>query len=162
MELGRRLGLDIEGVGLPGHFVVRVNSTAKKGELVDVFEGGEVVSEAAARAIVVSANSGRFDEEFLKAQPKKEIIKRMLRNLLNLAREDEDVQAMLRYVETMIAIDEDLLQERWLRAVLRYQTGRISEAMADADFLLEKSPEGFDLRRIHEFRDYLETVKQSE
>ncbi|EDL56465.1 transglutaminase family protein [Gimesia maris] len=162
MELGSKLGLDIEGVGLPGHFVVRVNSTAEKGELVDVFERGEVVSEDAARAIIVSANSGRFDEEFLKAQPKKEIIKRMLRNLLNLARDDEDVQAMLRYVETMIAIDEDLLQERWLRAVLRYQTGRITEAMADADFLLEKSPEGFDLRRIQEFRDYLETVKSTE
>ena len=86
----------------------------------------------------------------------------MLRNLLNLARDDEDVQAMLRYVETMIAIDEDLLQERWLRAVLRYQTGRITEAIADADFLLEKSPEGFDLRRIQEFRDYLETVKSTE
>ena len=69
---------------------------------------------------------------------------------------------MLRYVETMIAIDDELLQERWLRAVLRYQTGRITEAMADADYLLEKSPEGFDLRRIHEFRNYLETVKQPE
>ncbi|WP_417383974.1 transglutaminase family protein [Gimesia sp.] len=162
MELGRRLGLDIEGVGLPGHFVVRVNSTAEKGELVDVFEGGEIINEEEARAMIVSANSGRFDEEFLKAQPKKEIIKRMLRNLLNLARDDEDMQSMLRYVETMIAIDEDLMQERWLRAVLRYQTGRIAEAKTDADYLLEKSPEGFDLRRIHEFRNFLETVKPSE
>ena len=41
MEMGRRLGLDIEGVGLPGHFVVRVNSTDEKGQLIDVFEGGK-------------------------------------------------------------------------------------------------------------------------
>jgi len=162
MELGRRLGLDIDGVGLPGHFVVRVNSTAEAGELVDVFEGGEILSDEAAKVMILSANGGRFDGEFLKAQPKKEIIKRMLRNLLNIARDDEDVQSMLRYVETMIAIDEELLQERWLRAVLRYQTGRISEAIADADFLLERSPEGFDLKRIHEFRNYLETVQQPE
>ena len=162
MELGRRLGLDVDGVGLPGHFVVRVNSTAEAGELVDVFEGGEILSDEAAKVMILSANGGRFDGEFLKAQPKKEIIKRMLRNLLNIARDDEDVQSMLRYVETMIAIDEELLQERWLRAVLRYQTGRISEAIADADFLLERSPEGFDLKRIHEFRNYLETVQQPE
>ncbi|WP_339727718.1 transglutaminase family protein [uncultured Gimesia sp.] len=162
MEMGRRLGLNIEGVGLPGHFVVRVNSTAEKGELIDVFEAGATVSDAAAKVMIVSANSGRFDETFLEAQPKREIIKRMLRNLLNLARDSEDIQSMLRYVETMIAIDDELLQERWLRAVLRYQTGRVTEAMADADYLLEKSPEGFDLRRIQEFRDYLETVKQSE
>ncbi|WP_298866227.1 transglutaminase family protein [uncultured Gimesia sp.] len=160
MEMGRRLGLDIEGVGLPGHFVVRVNSTDEKGQLIDVFEGGKTLSDEAARVIILSANGGRVDEEFLKAQPKKEIIKRMLRNLLNLARDSEDVKSMLRYVETMIAIDEELLQERWLRAVLRYQTGRITEAMVDADYLLEKSPEGFDLRRIQEFRTYLETVKQ--
>ena len=104
---------------------------------------------------------GRVDEAFLKAQPKKEIIKRMLRNLLNISRGTvKTSNAMLRYVETMIAIDEELLQERWLRAVLRYQTGRITEAIVDADYLLEKSPEGFDLRRIQEFRTYLETVKQ--
>jgi len=162
MEMGRRLGLDIEGVGLPGHFVVRVNSTDEKGQLIDVFEGGETLSDEAARAIILSANGGQVDEEFLKAQPKKEIIKRMLRNLLNLARDGEDVQSMLRYIETMIAIDEDLLQERWLRAVLRYQTGRIMEAIVDADYLLDKSPEGFDLRRIQEFRSYLETVKKPE
>ncbi|MDF1742440.1 MAG: transglutaminase family protein [Gimesia sp.] len=160
MEMGRRLGLDIEGVGLPGHFVVRVNSTDEKGQLIDVFEGGKTLSDEAARVIILSANGGRVDEEFLKAQPKKEIIKRMLRNLLNLARDSEDIKSMLRYVETMIAIDEELLQERWLRAVLRYQTGRITEAIVDADYLLEKSPEGFDLRRIQEFRTYLETVKQ--
>ncbi|MEQ8853966.1 transglutaminase family protein [Gimesia sp.] len=160
MELGRRLGLDIDGVGLPGHFVVRVNSISEKGELVDVFEGGEPLSDEAAKVMILTANGGRFDAEFLKAQPKREIIQRMLRNLLNLARDDEDVQAMLRYVETMIAIDEELLQERWLRAVLRYQTGRIAEAIADTDYLLEKSPEGFDLRRIHEFRNYLDTMQQ--
>ncbi|WP_299467612.1 tetratricopeptide repeat protein [uncultured Gimesia sp.] len=162
MEMGRRLGLDIEGVGLPGHFVVRVNSTAEKGQLIDVFEGGETLSDEAAKVIIVAANSGQLDEEFLKAQPKKEIIKRMLRNLLNLARDSEDIQSMLRYVEAMISLDEELLQERWLRAVLRYQTGRITEAMADADYLLEKSPEGFDLKRIREFRTFLETVRQSE
>ncbi|KAA0138940.1 tetratricopeptide repeat protein [Gimesia chilikensis] len=160
MELGRRLGLDIDGVGLPGHFVVRVNSISEKGELVDVFEGGEPLSDEAAKVMILTANGGRFDAEFLKSQPKREIIQRMLRNLLNLARDDEDVQAMLRYVETMIAIDEELLQERWLRAVLRYQTGRIAEAIADTDYLLEKSPEGFDLRRIHEFRNYLDTMQQ--
>src|SRR5262249_24761833 len=44
LELGRRLGLKIEGVGLPGHFVVR--HVPKKGEpqLIDVYEGGKPLS----------------------------------------------------------------------------------------------------------------------
>ena len=65
MELGRRLGLDIDGVGLPGHFVVRVNSISEKGELVDVFEGGEPLSDEAAKVMILTANGGRFDAEFL-------------------------------------------------------------------------------------------------
>lgn len=162
MEMGRRLGINIEGVGLPGHFVVRVDSQEEKTQLIDVFEGGKKLSDEAAKIMILNANQGQFDAEFLKAQTKKDIIKRMLRNLLNLARDREDIPSMLRYVETMIAIDDDLLQERWLRAVLRYQTGRITEAIVDADYLLEKSPEGFDLRRIHEFRSFLTTVKQPE
>src|SRR5207248_6200527 len=46
IELGRRLGLKIEGVGLPGHFVVR--HVPKKGEpqLIDVYEGGKHLGRA--------------------------------------------------------------------------------------------------------------------
>src|SRR5207302_11115694 len=48
LELGKRLGLKIEGVGLPGHFVVR--HVPKKGEpqLIDVYEGAKPLSRAEA------------------------------------------------------------------------------------------------------------------
>jgi regulator of sirC expression with transglutaminase-like and TPR domain len=40
MELGRRAGLEVEGIGLPGHFIVRVRAESARGEetrLVDPF-----------------------------------------------------------------------------------------------------------------------------
>ncbi|MFT5127313.1 MAG: serine protease Do, partial [Rhodothermales bacterium] len=37
LELGRRLGLSIEGVGLPGHFVVRALPADGESQLIDVF-----------------------------------------------------------------------------------------------------------------------------
>ena len=40
MELGGRLGLDIRGVGLPGHFVVKHVPGEGDEQLIDVFERG--------------------------------------------------------------------------------------------------------------------------
>src|SRR5205823_9346815 len=43
MAVGRRAGLTVEGVGLPGHFVARV-STGEGDVLVDPFHGGAVLT----------------------------------------------------------------------------------------------------------------------
>jgi len=44
MELGRRLGLKLVGVGLPGHFVVRHLPAQGEPQLLDVYEGGKAMS----------------------------------------------------------------------------------------------------------------------
>jgi regulator of sirC expression with transglutaminase-like and TPR domain len=54
MEVGRRVGLRIEGVGLPGHFVVRAHAAASS-ILVDPFHGGQVLTEADAADVVAHA-----------------------------------------------------------------------------------------------------------
>ena len=45
LEIGRRLGLPFEGVGMPGHFLVRYRH-ATTPVLIDPFAGGSIVSEA--------------------------------------------------------------------------------------------------------------------
>jgi regulator of sirC expression with transglutaminase-like and TPR domain len=40
MELAKRLGVRVEGVGLPGHFVLRHTPAKGTSTLIDVFEGG--------------------------------------------------------------------------------------------------------------------------
>src|SRR5687768_12067463 len=49
MEVGRRLGLPFEGVGMPGHFLVRYRHSATP-LLVDPFAGGTIVGEAECQA----------------------------------------------------------------------------------------------------------------
>ncbi|MFL5343064.1 MAG: transglutaminase family protein, partial [Gemmataceae bacterium] len=44
MELARRVGLSTEGVGLPGHFVVRFLPAKGEPQLIDVFDGGKALS----------------------------------------------------------------------------------------------------------------------
>ena len=76
----------------------------------------------------------------------------MLHNLYGLAERDREQAAMLRYVEAMLAVNPELVAERGLRSVLRFQTGRHKAALADLDWFLENKPEGIDLDRIREMR----------
>jgi len=80
----------------------------------------------------------------------------MLSNLLNAARDSGDVEAMLRYVETMVSLNPDNAEFRWFRAVLRYQTDRNAEALKDTGWLLEKRPAEVDLDQVRSLHRVLE------
>ena len=46
MAVGRRVGLEVHGVGLPGHFIVKIVSEADE-FFVDSFHGGRRLSSTA-------------------------------------------------------------------------------------------------------------------
>jgi regulator of sirC expression with transglutaminase-like and TPR domain len=160
MEVARRLGLKVEGVGLPGHFVVRHVPAKGDATLIDVFEGGAAMSrdEAARR---VQAFTGRpLQEEDLQPAAKKAILVRMLHNLLGLARDDRDVAAMLRYLDAVLTITPDGADERWARAVLRYQTGQRQGVLEDTDWVLKHHPKGLEPERVLELRRLAERMEK--
>jgi regulator of sirC expression with transglutaminase-like and TPR domain len=159
MELGRRLDLKIEGVGLPGHFVVRHVPAEGKPQLIDVFEGAKAMSRREAETLALASAGRPLTEDDLKAADERAIVVRMLGNLLGVAQEKDDKEAMLRYLEAIVAVRPDAAQERGLRAILRQQTGRRAAALADLDWFLEHQPPGIDLDRIREMREYFERDK---
>ncbi len=153
MELGRRIGLHLVGVGLPGHFVVK---TAAGGQLIDVYDGGKALSREEAAKKVKDITGQPLREEHLASTEKRAIIVRMLRNLMNLARNDRDAAGMLRYVEAILAVLPDDAEDRWARAQLRFHLGQREAAIADVEWLLEKKPDGIDLERVRELRRLLD------
>lgn len=155
MELGRRLGLKMVGVPLPGHFMVRHEPAKGEPQLIDVYDGGKLMSkeEADVRVRAITGRPAR-DEEF-QAADKRTILVRMLHNLLGLARDDKDVEGVLRYLDGILTLSPDTGEERWMRAVLRYQTGRRTAALADVDKLLETEPDGIDLDQVRELKRLL-------
>ena len=90
----------------------------------------------------------------------REILQRVLRNLLNNAQRSDDKEAMLRYIETLLVLVPSGVQERGMRAVIRFETGRRDEALADLDWFLENKPEGIDLEKISEMRKVFEKGKR--
>lgn len=89
MEVGRRAGLEMQGVGLPGHFVVYA-----AGQLVDPFHYGEAIGFDEAAALIATAIGGdpRLDQRWLEPVGVADIIRRVLRNLENAHAPDADEQ----------------------------------------------------------------------
>src|SRR5205085_6156381 len=54
MELARRLGVKVVGVGLPGHFVVKHVPAKGDNQLIDVYEGAQSMSKVEAAKLVES------------------------------------------------------------------------------------------------------------
>ena len=158
MELARRLDLNVVGVGLPAHFVVRHEPREGKQQLIDVFDGGAFLSRDEADKLVQELTGQSLEERFLAAYTKRQIIRRVLQNLIGVAQRADDREAMLGYTEAVVAIAPDDIQGRGLRAVMRFQTGRRAAAVADLDWILEKNPEGIDLDELRAMRDHFATA----
>ena len=82
IEVGKRLEMDLEGVGMPGHFLVRVKSD-QEDILVDPFHRGIIVSEqeCAKRLQQIVGETVAWDKRYVAGVSDRELITRILRNL---------------------------------------------------------------------------------
>jgi len=78
--IGRRLGLPFFGVGLPGHFIVRYRGE-RNPLFIDPFHSGKILTrEECVRFITRSGRHWR--EDYLSVTGDREILARMMRNLI--------------------------------------------------------------------------------
>ena len=73
---------------------------------------------------------------------------------------EDDRDGVLRYVDAIVAIEPKAHDQRWVRAVLRYQTGQREAAIADCDFLLEHNPPGLDMSKVRELKRILQKTSK--
>jgi regulator of sirC expression with transglutaminase-like and TPR domain/S1-C subfamily serine protease len=155
MELARLLGVKIEGVGLPGHFVVRHVPAKGKPQLIDVYEGGKPMSRADAERKVEEITGKGLQRGDLARVSKRDILVRVLYNLRNLAQKEGDAAGLLRYQDAVVSLAPDNATERLARAGFRYQNGDRQGSIADLDWLLDHNPPGLDRERVLELRRIL-------
>jgi regulator of sirC expression with transglutaminase-like and TPR domain len=153
MELARRCGLNVVGVGLPGHFVVAWRPSQGEQQLIDVFERGERLTREQAQSRVLATTGQPLDDDDLEPVKKSALLVRMLRNLLALAGRGRDIPALLRYLDAILMITPDSAEDRMYRAFYRYQSGQGRSALEDIDWLLSHDPPGIDLDRVGQLRD---------
>jgi regulator of sirC expression with transglutaminase-like and TPR domain len=155
IELGRRVGLNLVGVGLPSHFVVRHEPKEGDSQLIDVFEGGTLLSREQAEQLVFK-NTGRVarNEHFATAKPR-DILIRVIGNLMGRAQQERDVEAMYRYCDTTLVLNPTSAEHRAMRFEISFFTKRLDQARADGDWLIKQQPEGINLERVEAIRNQL-------
>jgi len=99
--LGMRLGLPVKGVGMPGHFLVKVESPPPY-LFVDCFNGGALLQESDCQKFLTDSGIG-FERWYLEPSPNHLILERMLRNLLGIYQQRQELHQAER-VNALMAI----------------------------------------------------------
>jgi regulator of sirC expression with transglutaminase-like and TPR domain len=91
MAVGRRAGLDVVGVGLPGHFIAKAVDGHEE-ILFDPFHDGQILTPEACKQLVEAVTGRPFavTPELLSATPPGLIVMRMLNNLRGIYAQAED------------------------------------------------------------------------
>ena len=96
MEVGRRCGVPLWGVGMPGHFLLR--DKVDPMVFVDAFNGGKILLAGDCRRMHHAMSQGSpWDDSFLNPTSKVGIVARVLTNLKVVAQQRRD-EAMLLWV----------------------------------------------------------------
>lgn len=158
MEVARRVGLDAEGVGFPGHFLVKV-CCEDQALFIDVFNGGAVLGREELQGLLDRLYQGRLllRDEFLARASKREIIKRMLNNLKAIYSNRGEFSHCLATVERLLLLEPGNPLEIRNRGVLYLQLDRPLEALKDFETFLCLAP---DADGAAEVRRQVERLKR--
>jgi hypothetical protein len=139
LEVGRRIGVPLSGVSMPGHFLVRDKVDPEV--FVDPFARGSVLDRRGCRLRfhAVHGPDAHFDDAYLEPVGKLQIVERQLANLENVAGvrgETFTLLWLLRLHATVPGVDDNVC--RRLAAALG-AAGRPDEAAAILEGLAERS-----------------------
>jgi len=157
MEVGRRIGLPLEGVSFPGHFLVRLK--LRGGMLVlDPFSGGAPQSEEELRSRVKRViPDGVADDlpaaelpldQFLEPATNRQILSRVLRNLKGIYRESDKPERMLDVLNRMLLVTPDASAELRDRGYVYQRLECYRAAFKDLTDYAEREPDAPDLDEV--------------
>ncbi len=156
LEVGWRLGLPLEGVNFPGHFLVRFRGE-EYSLLVDPFDEGKLRFQDQAQELLDRMYGGmvRVQPAFLRAAGRRDMIVRLLKNLKGVYLNVGDHPRALAAVERILVIHPTSAREIRDRGTLLARMGRTEEALEQLEWYLDYAPEAADAGRIRELVDQL-------
>lgn len=133
MEVAQRVGLRCDGIGYPGHFIVRCGDPDEP-IYIDPFQQGLRLDSEELLANLRSARlGGATPESFLAALTRRQTLQRMLNNLHVSFRERRDLPRWLTTVELLLLIEPWNAQLVGERGMLNYRLGNPEEALIDLE-----------------------------
>ena len=151
MEVGKRLGLGIEGIGMPFHFIVRC-TFAETTIYVDPYEKGKFLTEEDCRKRLtqIFKHQEDVDPHWLEPLPAKQLLHRMLSNLKNIYLHKNDFQRALAVCDRILLLMPDLPLERRDRGVIHFHLKFYARALRDLHAYLELEPTAEDKQEVQQ------------
>jgi len=152
MEIGRRVGLPLLGVGMPGHFLLKHYDEYGNELLIDVFEGGRIITSAACQQRLDEIYSGQMtlQPEHLAAVTRRQLLTRMLNNLRQIYISARNFRKALTMVDLTLCMHPRSPEDIKHRAILRYNLKHFSTALQDFELYVQIAPEASDAEEIRQ------------
>ena len=161
MELAQSLGLAVSGVGFPGHFMVKVNLPMGQA-VIDPMNGQSLSREELSERLEPYRRPSALMEDmetplglYLQSAPPRDIIARMLHNLKEIHRTQEDWPRMLAVQERLIVLLPESWSEYRDRGLAHAEMGNTEQALADLECYLIHTEDLIDVNAINERVDEL-------
>jgi regulator of sirC expression with transglutaminase-like and TPR domain len=157
LEVGWRLGLPLEGVNFPAHFLVRYCGEALR-LLIDPFQTGVVRFEDEAQELLDHAYGGRVElrPEFLRAATRKDMLVRLLSPLKSIYLNQHDDVRALNTIERILLVRPESNDDVRDRGMTLVRLGREAEGIPVLREYLQRAPGAADAASVRLLLDQLE------
>jgi regulator of sirC expression with transglutaminase-like and TPR domain len=141
MEIARRLERPVQGIGLPGHFIVRYDDGLYS-VFLDPFHGGRRLERDECFALAREASHVEIEPSprWLAPVGKRDILLRMLRNLGSAYTARGLTAKAIDVLSLLIRVNPDSAEEYRQRGILEVHAGRLAAAKQDLARYLELVP----------------------
>lgn len=149
IEVGRRAGITLHGVGAPFHFLVKyVDGGGER--YLDPFHAGRPIDrdQLAARLRQTNPAAGPSAEAFLSRVTKRQILQRILTNLKGACVRKRQFTEALETTEYLLALTPWALEERRDRGLLHYELGSLEAALTDLELYQQHAENPPDANRV--------------
>lgn len=148
IEVGRRVGVPLAGVGFPGHFLLRHGLHPQI--LLDPFDNGRLLTAHECGELLekVSAGRIRFRPSLLQPVGPRQILVRMLANLRGIYAYRGEVGKALGVMDRIVLLDPHEGCHRRERGLLRLKAGDPAGGLEDLELYLAGCPEAADAEEV--------------
>ncbi len=149
MEVARRIGLTLQGVGFPGHFLAKYVAPSGAEVFIDAFNGGEMLSADECVARYRARTGGRdLDRRHLAAVPTRQILARMLHNLKRTYLERKDDVRAYWVLDRILMLAPGQLEALRDRGLVCARLGVAAAAERDLEVYLSRAPSAADAAEV--------------
>jgi regulator of sirC expression with transglutaminase-like and TPR domain len=159
LSLAQRIAFPMEGIALPGHFLIRPVQS-EMAIFVDAFNQGEILFEQDCETLLHKMFGDRIAmrEQFLAPATNRQFLARMLTNLKATYASSGDVAGVLAAVERILMLYPDAPIELRDRGIILFRLSRWMEARQDLERYLEVMPQADDRAHVQHVLNHMQST----